>query len=66
MNEFEIKIQKLKDTPEMCMEIDKYNELNRKYRRMIIKNYVVLYTIDKTKKVIYIAHVYYTRKNYLQ
>jgi len=34
------------------------------YRKIVIKNYLVLYRIDEEKKTIYIVRVIYGRRNY--
>ncbi|MBQ9013657.1 MAG: hypothetical protein IJ094_08925 [Bacilli bacterium] len=49
----------------MYVEIEKNDELNNKYRRIVIKKFVVLYTIDIKRKTVYISHIYYGGKNYL-
>lgn len=58
-------VMKLSDSPRLFAKIDKVDRLKREYRRIIIKNYVILYTIDEVNKTIYISHMYYKRKNYL-
>lgn len=58
-------IEKLKYTPRMYAEIEKYDELNRRYRRIIIKNYIILYTVDEKNLVVYISKIYYGKRNYL-
>ena len=42
---------------------DKKLKLN--YRKIVINNYIVLYTINENKKTVHIAHVYYASSNYL-
>ena len=51
--------------PKICVRISKTDKSEREYRRMIINNYIVLYTIDEDKKKIYISHMYYSGKNYI-
>lgn len=58
-------ILSLKNFPNKYVKIEKFDNLKREYRRMIIKNYVVLYTIDEKHKKIYISHMYYGRMKYL-
>lgn len=58
-------IQNLKYTPKIHAEIQKKDELKRTYRRISIKNYIILYTIDEEKNVVYISHVYYNKRNYI-
>ena len=38
----------------MCTEIEKTDRTERKYRRMVVNNYVILYTIDEPKKIVYV------------
>ena len=55
----------LENSPRMCTEIEKIDRTERQYRRMIVNNYVILYTIDELEKIVYIAHIYYGERNYL-
>lgn len=52
--------------PEQHMKIGKVDILNREYRRIVVKNYIVLYTIDYDNKKIYISHIVYKRRNYME
>ena len=49
----------------MCTKIEKTDKAKRKYRRMVVNNYIILYTIDEMKKIIYVAHIHYDGRNYL-
>ena len=49
----------------VCTGIEKTDRTERQYRRMIVNNYVILYTIDELEKMEYIAHIYYGGRNYL-
>ena len=53
-------------SPEMYAKIEKFDKVKRDYRRIPIDNYVLLYTIDKENKIVYIAHMYYSGRNYLE
>ncbi len=53
----------LENTPMMFSIIEKYDRVKRRYRRAIINNYVMLYTIDND--IVYISHLYYNGRNYL-
>lgn len=55
----------LENSPRMCTEIEKIDRTERQYRRMVVNNYIILYTIDETEKVVYVAHIYYGGRNYL-
>ena len=65
MRRIENSIQNLKKSPKMYAEIAKIDELNRVYRKIVVKNYVVLYTIDEINRIVYIAHIYYGGRNYI-
>ena len=55
----------LEISPRLYAKIEKNDKFERQYRRMIVKNYVILYTIDEQNKKIYISHMYYGRRNYM-
>ena len=55
----------LENSPRMCTEIEKADRTGRQYRRLVVNNYVILYTIDEGEKIVYIAHIYYGGRNYL-
>ena len=65
MNLVEEKIQNLKYAPKIYAEIEEFDELRRRYRRIVVNNYVILYTIDEDNAVVYVTHMYYGSKNYL-
>lgn len=65
MQRIENTIQKLKYAPKIYMQIEKTDELKRSYRRIVIKKYVILYTIDEKNKVVHIVHMYYGGRNYI-
>ena len=55
----------LENTPRMFAKIEKMDKIERQYRRIVVDNYVVLYTIDEYEKIVYIAHIYYGGRNYI-
>ncbi len=57
-------VMNLNENPKMYMKLE-VEKTSREFRRMVIDNYVILYTIDDEKKIIYISHTYYGRRNYL-
>ena len=66
MNKVEKTIQSLKDMPKAYATIKKYDELEMEYRRIVINNYVIIYTISEQDNIIYIVHMYYGRSNYFE
>lgn len=55
----------LEKSPRMFVEIEKTDRTERQYRRIAIKNYVILYTIDDSERIVYVAHIYYGGRNYI-
>jgi len=65
MNKVEQKVQALKFAPKIHIEIDRVDELKRKYRKLIVKNYIILYTIDEENHKVFVSHMYYGGRNYM-
>ena len=57
-------IENLRYMPNAYKVIKKNNGLNLDYRKIIIKNYSIIYTINEEKKQIYIAHIYHSKRDY--
>ena len=64
MYEIENKILRLSIFPYSCMEIVS-KPRNTIYRKLLVKNYVILYKIDEKNKRVNIIHIYYGRRNFL-
>ena len=58
-------VMDLAESPKIYAKIKKKDRMKREFRRMVVDNFIVLYTIDENKKTIYISHMYYGRRNYL-
>ena len=65
MKKIEQELQRLKEFPRIHTKIKKYDTLKRSYRRIVIKNYVLLYTIEEETNTVYVSHIYYSGRNYL-
>ncbi len=65
INQVKQDVLALEISPMLYMKIDKKDKFEREYRRMVVKNYVILYTIDEENKKVYISHMYYGRRNYM-
>ena len=65
MKQVEAEIQNLKLLPKIHSEIVKIAELQRTYRKIVIKNYIILYTIDEDNCIVYISHMYYRGRDYI-
>ena len=55
----------LTDNPKLYSKIEKRNKVKNNYRRLIVSNFVIFYTISEEKDTVYISHMYYGRRNYL-
>lgn len=58
-------IYNLKEMPELHNIIKQYGSLNMEFRRIVIKNYIILYTISEEDKTVNIVHMYYGKSNYI-
>lgn len=65
MNKIEEFTSNLVYAPRIYAEIDKYKGTKKIYRRIVIDNYVLLYTIDEDKRKVYVAHMYYGGSDYI-
>ena len=55
----------LAESPKIYVKTEKKDRMKREFRRMVVDNFIVLYTIDEDKKTVYISHMYYGKRNYL-
>ena len=58
-------VMDLAESPKIYAKIKKKDRMKREFRRMVVDNFIVLYTIDENNKTLYISHMYYGRRNYL-
>ena len=66
MQKIERAVMLLERNPQIYIELNITDKLKRKYRRMVINNYVLLYTIDEENRKVYVSHMYYGKRNYLE
>ena len=66
MQKMKKSVMGLVEYPRLYSKIEKKNKRKRNFRKIVVDNYVILYTIDDNKKTIYISHMYYSGKNYLE
>ena len=58
-------IDNLKYMPKAYSVIKKFPELEMEHRRIVVKDYVIIYTVDEDTKSVYIINMYYGGSNYL-
>ena len=66
MKKIKTTVMNLATSPRLYMKIEKGNRRKSEFRRIVIDNYIILYTIDEDKKIVYISHMYYGGRNYLE
>ena len=59
------RIEDISVFPDMYIKIEKFDKAQNVYHKMVIKNYIVLYTINYKDKCVFISHIFYHRRNYL-
>ncbi len=64
MKKIRDKVMGLALSPRMYAKIQKRKSLKEEFRRMVVDNYIILYTVDERKKVVIIGHMYYGKCNY--
>ena len=57
-------IYSLRYFPQRGLKVKEYN--NTELRRIIIKNYIILYDIDEKNKKVFIHKILYNKRNYLK
>ena len=58
------KLKLLEDMPRIYAKTEICDELGRRYRKIIIKQYFIIYTIDENNEQVYISHIFYKKSNY--
>ena len=58
-------IMNLAESPRLYAKIEKKDKRKREFRKIVVDNYIILYTVDENRKIVYIVHMYHVRKNYL-
>lgn len=64
VNQIKRKVQQLEDMPKIYVKTQACDELGRRYRKIIVKQYIILYSIDEQENKIYISHIFYKKSNY--
>lgn len=65
LNEIENNILILKYIPYAFSIVDFNFKRKYEYRKLLIRNYLVIYRIDEKNKYVYIVKIIHIRKNYL-
>ena len=60
----ENRLSYLAQNPYIYSKIGKIDKLKKVYHKMVIGNYIVLYTVDHNNKIVYISHIIYGKRNF--
>ncbi len=66
MEIFEEAMASLSDTPESCPLITEERLSQLGYRKLIVKNYIVFFSVDEKNKVVDVERILYARRNWLR
>lgn len=66
INDIESKLKILEYAPKLYPKIQKIDGLGRSYRKIVLKKYIIFYTIDENKNKLYISHIFYKKSNYFR
>ena len=61
----DLKLKVLSNNPNICVEVANIYNLKRTYHRLIVKNFIFLYTVDYFSKKVFISYAILGRSNYL-
>ena len=64
ISEINSKIQNLKELPCAYPILYKYIDKSRDYRRIVVKNYSIIYYVLKEEKTVVIVHIYYNKRKF--
>jgi plasmid stabilization system protein ParE len=65
-DELDDKYAKLADNPYMYEEAMDAGLKRRGYRRIPVKNYVILYLVDEARREVIIARIFYGKQDYIK
>ena len=63
---FKTSILRLEHLPKSCSIISEDINSKYEYRKLIINNYIVIYSIDEENRKVYIHRIIYQKVNYLK
>ena len=62
-NQVRSSLSKLNHFPEGYSKLE--NSKNNNLSRLIIKNYIIVYEVNRIKKEVYVLHIFHNTQNYL-
>jgi Plasmid stabilization system protein len=64
LNDIETSYSRVSENPKMYSLCNDGRLAQKKYRKIVINNYLIFYRIDEKKKTVYIVRVVYGGRNY--
>jgi len=65
LDRFEELIETLETSPFTYQKVERYEILDKEYRRAVIKNYIVIYEVDEENKEVYLHKFFYGGSDYI-
>ncbi|MCL2860698.1 MAG: type II toxin-antitoxin system RelE/ParE family toxin [Oscillospiraceae bacterium] len=65
LDKFEQLIKTLEVSPFIYQKVERYKILDKEYRKVVIKNYIVIYDVDEENKKVYLDNMFYGGSNYI-
>lgn len=66
LDKVEESFHRLSDNPKIYQLCDHRDFKEKGYRKVVIKNYIMIYRVDETTSTVYILHFFYGRRNYYE
>lgn len=64
MKEINIKVENLTTFPRLYCELKISNNKGIRYRRIVVKKYIIIYTVNEMRKTVYILHIFHSKSDY--
>ena len=65
MDAIEEALTSLSDMPHKCSAVSDERLASMGYRKLMVKNYIIFFTIDETAKVVDVERILYARRDWL-
>ena len=59
-------VQRLKEAPRLHPKIYRIKDLRFEFRKVVVNNYIFIYTIDDNENKIYVTNIFYSGSNYME
>lgn len=64
LKEIDDNIVKLKTFPYMCKALENKEIESYQYRKLIVKDFIIIYSVDEENKIVHLVRAFYGASNY--